>query len=83
MRSAQTGGSYRSSPADRPPGPFDQRRRRFGAGAGAMLRQAVADSFHDAARLRGESLFEPLRSDPGFRAILAGLGFPAEPFAQP
>jgi hypothetical protein len=62
---------------------LDQRRRRFAAGAVAMLRQAVADGFHDAARLRGESLFEPLRSDPGFRALLADLDFPAEPFTQP
>jgi hypothetical protein len=61
---------------------LDQRRRWFAAGAVAMLRQAVADGLHDAARLRDESLFEPLRSDPGFRAILADLEFPAEPFAK-
>jgi hypothetical protein len=64
-------------------GQLHARRQRFAAGAVSMLRQAVADGFHDAARLRGESLFEPLRSDPGFRALLADLEFPAEPFAKP
>ena len=59
------------------------RRRWFAAGAVAMLRQALADGFHDAGELRGESLFDPLRSDPGFRTLLADLEFPAEPFAQP
>jgi hypothetical protein len=63
-------------------GQLHARRRWFAAGAVTMLRQTVADGLHDAARLRGESLFEPLRSDPGFRAILADLEFPAEPFAK-
>jgi eukaryotic-like serine/threonine-protein kinase len=58
-----------------------ERRRRFVDGAIAMLRQAVADGFQDAARLRGDAAFDPIRSGPGFVAILADLDFPAEAFA--
>jgi eukaryotic-like serine/threonine-protein kinase len=61
---------------------LQERRRRFVAGAVAMLRQAVADGFKDVARLRGESTFDSIRSDPDFRAILADLEFPADPFAS-
>ncbi len=60
-----------------------ERRRRFAADAVAMLRQAVADGFHDAARFKSESLFDPIRSDPDFRATVADLEFPADPFAPP
>jgi hypothetical protein len=58
-----------------------ERRRRFIAGAIAMLRQAVAEGFRDAVRIRGDSGLDPVRSDPGFRSILADLEFPADPFA--
>ncbi len=57
-----------------------KRRSRFVAGAVAMLRQAADDGFKDAARLKKESTFDPLRSDPGFRAIVADIEFPAQPF---
>jgi hypothetical protein len=57
------------------------RRRRFVAGAVAMLRQAVADNFRDAARLRSDPDFDPARSDPEFAAIVADLAFPVDPFA--
>ena len=60
-----------------------ERRRRFAADAVAMLRQAVADGFHDAVRFKSESLFDPIRSDPDFRATVADLEFPADPFARP
>ena len=60
---------------------LDERRRRFEANAIAMLRQAAADGFKDAARLRGESTFETLRSHPEFTAILADVAFPAQPFS--
>ncbi|MGO9469832.1 MAG: protein kinase domain-containing protein [Isosphaeraceae bacterium] len=59
-----------------------ERRRRFVAGAVAMLRQAAANGFKDAARLRRESTFESIRSNPDFAAILADIEFPAQPFAS-
>jgi hypothetical protein len=59
-----------------------KRRRRFVDGAIAMLHQAAVDGFKDSARLRGVSTFDPIRSDPGFRAVLADIGFPADPFAS-
>ena len=83
LNSARDAGLVGHSPTKLNDQQLDQRRRRFAAGAVALLRQAVADGFHDAARLRNESLFEPLRTDPGFRAILADLDFPVEPFAKP
>ncbi|HKI21273.1 MAG TPA: hypothetical protein VKA15_25490, partial [Isosphaeraceae bacterium] len=61
---------------------LQKRRRRFVAGAIAMLRQAAADGFKDVARLRRESKFESIRSNPGFTAILADIDFPAQPFAS-
>ncbi len=61
---------------------LQKRRRWFVAGAIAMLRQAAADGFNDAARLQKESTFGPIRSDPDFRAILADIEFPAQPFAS-
>jgi hypothetical protein len=60
-----------------------ERRRRFVEGAVAMFRQAVADGFKDAGRLRGDSTFDPLRSEPGFAAIVADLASPADPFTTP
>jgi tetratricopeptide (TPR) repeat protein len=63
------------------PRQLDERRRRFVASALAMLRQAAADGFKDAARLRGEPTFEPIRSHPEFAAIKADIEFPAQPFS--
>jgi hypothetical protein len=62
---------------------LDRRRRRFAAEALALLRQAVAHGFRDAARLRKEPRFDPIRPDADFRSILDGLKFPADPFAPP
>jgi hypothetical protein len=59
---------------------LDKRRRRFVAGAIAMLRQAAADGFKDAARMRNESTFDAIRSDPAFRAVAADVEFPRQPF---
>jgi hypothetical protein len=59
-----------------------ERRRRFEAGAVAMLRQAAADGFKDVARLRGESSFAPIRAHPDFAAIVADIAFPARPFSS-
>ncbi len=61
---------------------LQKRRRRFVAGGIAMLRQAAADGFKDSARLRRESTFESIRSNPEFTAILADIEFPAQPFAS-
>jgi hypothetical protein len=80
---ARSAGLTGKTPTRLNPRQLDQRRRRFAAGAVVMLRQALADGFHDAARLRGESLFDPLRTDPTFRALVAELEFPAESFAPP
>jgi hypothetical protein len=60
---------------------LQDRRRRFEAGALDMLRQAAADGFKDAARLRSESAFEAIRSYPEFQAILVDIEFPAQPFS--
>ena len=62
---------------------LDDRRRQFAADAVAMLRQAVAEGFRDATRLRTESQFDPIRADTAFSAILADLEFPVDPFAPP
>jgi hypothetical protein len=58
-----------------------KRRRRFVDGEIAMLYQAAVDGFKDSDRLRGDSKFDPIRSDPGFRVVLADITFPADPFA--
>jgi tRNA A-37 threonylcarbamoyl transferase component Bud32/tetratricopeptide (TPR) repeat protein len=58
-----------------------ERRRRFVAGAIDMLQQAAVDGFKDQRRLHGDSTFDPMRSDPGFRAVLSDIAFPADPFA--
>jgi tetratricopeptide (TPR) repeat protein len=60
---------------------LEKRRRRFVAGAVAMLRQAATDGFKDAARMRKESTFDAIRSDPGFRAVAADVEFPAKAIA--
>jgi len=60
---------------------LEARRARLSADAVAMLREAVADGFRDARRLRNEPKLDPIRSDPGFAAVLAGLDFPADSFA--
>jgi hypothetical protein len=59
-----------------------KRRNRFVAGAIAMLRQAAADGYKDAAHLKKELIFDQMRSDPQFRAIAADIEFPAQPFAS-
>ncbi len=64
-------------------GQLEKRRARFVGGAIAILRQAAADGFKDAARMRKESTFDAIRSDPGFRAVAADVEFPAQPFAAP
>jgi hypothetical protein len=56
------------------------RRRRYEEEAFAMLREAVADGFRDARRLRNDPEFAPLRSAPAFRAIIPDLEFPTDPF---
>ncbi len=61
---------------------LQMRRRRFVAGAIAMLRQAAADGFKDAARLKKEAKLDLLRSVPDFRAIAADIAFPAQPFVS-
>ena len=60
---------------------LQRRRQRFAAGAIALLRQAADDGFKDAARLKKEPTFDPIRSDPNFRVIVADIEFPAQPFA--
>ena len=62
-------------------GQLHERRRRFVAGAVAMLRLAAADGFKDAGRVRRESTFQSILSDPEFAAVLADLEFPAQPFS--
>jgi hypothetical protein len=46
-----------------------------------MLHQAALDAFKDAARLRGDPQFDPIRFEAGFRAVQADIGFPAVPLA--
>ena len=60
---------------------LQSRRLRMRAEAIMMLRESVADGFHDASRLANERLFEPLKGIPEFEQIILDLGFPANPFA--
>ena len=55
---------------------LEQRRRRFMADAVAVLHQAVADGIKDAARLKNEPLFDPIRSDTGIPGDPGRPGFP-------
>ena len=48
-----------------------------------MLHQAALDGFKDAVLLRDDTKFDPIRFGPGFRAVLADLGFPADSFGSP
>ena len=77
-RQARITGTY---PTRLDAGRLRERRRRFVAGAVALLRQAILEGFRDAARIRGDSKLDPIRREPEFGAILADLEFPAEAFA--
>ncbi len=58
------------------------RRRRHDAEESlALLRQAVADGFRDATKLRTDPDLASIRGGRDFAAILADLEFPADPFA--
>jgi WD40 repeat protein len=46
---------------------------RYGAQAGALLRQALAKGYRDSTRLRKDSAFDPLRARADFRQLLAEL----------
>jgi len=63
------------------PAQIETRRRRYEEEAVAMLREAVANGFRSASRLRNEPEFASFRSDPAFQAIILDLEFPANPFA--
>ncbi len=63
------------------PDQLEKRRLRFVAGAVATLRQAAADGFKDAARLKKEATFDSTRSDSDFGVIVADIEFPAQAFA--
>jgi hypothetical protein len=58
-------------------------RRRLVDQAIAMIQQAVADGFNDVERLRSDPWLGTINADPRFSAIVADLGFPADPFAHP
>jgi serine/threonine protein kinase/tetratricopeptide (TPR) repeat protein len=47
----------------------------------AMLREAVADDFNDAVRLRGEMALVPIRGDAAFQAISSSMALPRDVFA--
>jgi hypothetical protein len=47
----------------------------------ALLHQAVAVGFRDAAAIRTDDAFEPLRDRPDFRLLMMDLAMPTEPFA--
>ena len=49
----------------------------------AMLREAAADGFKDAARLRDEPAFARICSNTEFQALVYDMQFPANPFARP
>jgi hypothetical protein len=59
------------------------RRRRFLADAIAMLREAVADGYKNAKKVRDEPAFAPIRSTPEFQVIVCDLQFPSDPFERP
>jgi hypothetical protein len=68
-------------PIDRVPGKLapsvrQARRQQVVDDTMAMLREAIADGFHDAKRLRTEEAFSPIRHTPEFQATVAGLEFP-------
>lgn len=63
------------------PDQLEKRRLRFVAGAVATLRQAAADGFKDAARLKKEVTFDSTRSDCDFGVVVADIEFPAQAFA--
>ncbi len=49
----------------------------------ALLHQAVAKGFRNAALFRTDDALDPLRGREDFRRLLMDLDFPAEPFAAP
>jgi len=78
----------RLGPIDRLPTKLDARRQRDRRRQTvddtiAMLREAVADGFKDAKKVRDEPAFEPIRPTPEFQAIVSDLDFPRDPFARP
>jgi len=58
-------------------------RRSYGDRAMDALRQAVDAGFRDVARIRQDADLGPLRARDDFQALVAGLAFPLDPFAQP
>ncbi len=59
---------------------IEGRRAHLASEAIAMLREAAADGFRDARRVRNEPAFERLRSRMDFQTLLMDLEFPADPF---
>ena len=47
-----------------------------------LLRQAVAAGWNDIARMRRDTLLDPLRERPDFQALLLDVAFPRDPFAR-
>ena len=58
-----------------------ERRRQFVVDATEMLRQAIANAYNESERIRSDPAFDPIRKEPDFVAIVADLGFPANPFS--
>jgi len=68
------------------PGPAHEaraERENYADRAMDALRQAVAAGFRDVARIRRDADLGPLRGRDDFQALVAGLAFPRDPFAQP
>ena len=60
----------------------DARREAHAREAMAWLRRAVAAGYRNPAYLASDSDLDPLRSRDDFRALMADLAFPADPFAS-
>ena len=63
---------------------LQERRKTFVRRAVVLLRQAVAEGFSDAARLRNTPELAILADQPEFRSLVAFINdriFPADPFA--
>jgi serine/threonine protein kinase len=60
----------------------EAQRRRFKHYAILNLREAIANGFKDAGRLRDETLLASIRPLPEFQALLGDLGFPDDVFGR-